>query len=193
MPTATLEQISQPTVQTFENPKQLRTELTRIASDLGKAAGSETVNRVAVFLQFVNVKPSVQETNNILMSVIPEQYRVKITDEEGFILQFSKRRPVPNVEGINLNLLTKWSAEQLQVVTFAVSMDGQMPVPMTATPVAPRTQLFNAACVSFDYNTVVSANTLRPEQQSFVLLEGLKQAARNQKQIGLNVDGFNDE
>ena len=61
----------------IEDVKRLNQELLAIITMLGKEPVSNSVNRVAFFMQFLAVEPNIVEANKAVMLVIPEPYRIK--------------------------------------------------------------------------------------------------------------------
>jgi len=187
-PTAAEIQSSQPALSLIEDTTQLRTELMQIATVLGKAVVPNTCIRVALFVHFVNVNPNVVEANKKLISIMPEQYRVRLTNEEEFALQINSPRPSLKFKDLRMNFISKWSVDRIQVLTISLPMGG---APAAAQPGigVPRAHEFIAAGVSFDCNNVPD-KSLSADQQSALLFEGLTFATKAQYDYGLKVEGF---
>jgi hypothetical protein len=124
------------------------------------------------------------------MSIIPDQYRPNLTDEETFILQINRPRVLPDVEQLRMNYITKWSAESIRVVTMVLPRDPAVGLaPNISSPTA---REFLAASFSLDINNVPTAQPLTSEQQSSLLLNGMTWAAETQRACGLNIEGFDN-
>lgn len=179
-----------PRLSVIEDSKEFHDELARIARMVGRDLVTHPILRVATFLQFVLIEANSTEANKALMSIVPEQYRITLGNEEEFILQLSRPRMSEKVEKLKLNLITKWSVERFQVVSLLISM-GAAP----QSGVAPQVTEFIAASVGFDNNNVpVSADKpLSNSQQSSLLLEGLAYTAMSMREGRLNMKGFENE
>lgn len=189
--TATPGQVLKMTVPLFDHPIELRDELKRIINFLGGSSLLKDASRVALFLQFLKLKPSHVEANKALMEVIPNQYGVTITDEEGFIFQINQPHMNRDFRNIKMNFITKWSAELFQVAAIPIPPFGlSAPAGMTLAPPKPTT--FIAASVVFDNNNIHSdsVRALNGKEQSALLQEALDAAVRKQQEIGLNIEGF---
>jgi hypothetical protein len=165
---------------------QFYTELKRIIKVLAEGIISSSISRVALGLQFVTVKPNSLEANKTLIQVMPQEYRMKVTNEEEFIFQVNRPRKSSEVESVKMNFITKWSVENVQVISMAALGVG---APMSGSPWIKN---FLAASVSFDNNTFADFATrpLTPGEQSQLLNESLAEASAMQKSFGLNIEGF---
>jgi len=174
----------------IDDTRQLHAELMRIIDALAKVTIPTSVSSVAFNVQFITVKPSVAETNQTLAAVLPDQYRIKLTDEQDFVLQINRPHPSRNVENITINCITKWSMERLQVLSIRAVPAGVISASIGMPNV--NVKQFIAASVRFDNNTVppVPPIPLTTGQQSSLLLEGLTEVAAMQRSIGLNIEGF---
>jgi hypothetical protein len=173
----------------IEDTGLLRAELLRVIDIVDRSAVLNSVVRVALGVQFLALKPSSAEANRVLTAHIPEQYGVKITDEEDFIFQINRPYPSRSAEGVKTNFITKWSVDRLQILTFAVSAGG--PTTSAQTPASgSQTAEFIAASVNFDINNVPAQTPLPNGQPAPLLREALIAVARMQQAIGLNVEGF---
>ena len=149
------------------------------------------VSHVALFLQFLNMKPSYVEANTALTKVIPAEYGIKITDEEGFIFQINRPHMNRQLQDIKMNFITKWSAEQFQVLAISIPALGvPAPAGMPWAPPPPKT--FIAASVVFDNNNIhpTSTRILSGKEQSALLQEALDEAVGEQQKLRLNVEGL---
>lgn len=182
-PTGTAE----PELVFIQDTDQLYTELKRIIKVLAEGIISSSISRIALGLQFVAVKRDSLEANKTLIQTMPQQYRMKVTNEEDFIFQVNRPRKSSKVESVKMNFITKWSVENVQVISMAALAGG---APMSAG--APWIKNFLAASVSFDNNTFAdfARRPLTPGEQSQLLDESLAEASVMQKSFGLNIEGF---
>jgi hypothetical protein len=188
--TAASSQEAQMTVALVDHPIELRDELKRIIDLLDEGLVSNSISRVALQLQFLNLKPSHAEANKAVTEIIPDPYGVTITDEEDFVFQINRPRMDEDFRDIRMNFLTKWSVEQFQVLTIPIAIGG---VPVAAGMVSPSLQAktFISASVVFDNNNTPTPNrTLTGKEQSALLHKAFDAAVEMQKKIGLNVEGF---
>ncbi len=147
----------------------------------------QLAGRVALSVAFVALKPSSAEANKTLTSVIPDQYGVKLRNEEDFIFQINQPYSSRSVDGVTMNSLTKWSVERLQILTIALPV--RMAAPSQASSAATRqTEQFIAANVHFDINNVPKETPVR--QPVTLLREALNAVAQMQQAIGLKIEGF---
>jgi hypothetical protein len=177
------------TLALIDHPIELRDELMRIINFLGGSFPLNDISRVALSLQFFNLKQSHTEANRALTEVIPKQYGLTITDEEGLVFQINQPRMNREFQDIRLNFITKWSVEQIQVLTIAVPAGG-VPVQagMTWGPV--QAKVVTAASVVFDNNStpLIPVRHLTSKEQSALLQEALDVAVQKQQEIGLNIE-----
>jgi hypothetical protein len=126
-----------------------------------------------------------EEANHILTGILPNRYRVGISNEEDFVLQINQPRTSAEVEGVRMNYLTKWSTLRFQVLNVSIAMG----VAGVAMPTQ-ETQEFIAAGLTFDNNNKPVNVPLTREQQSSLLSEGLRASEEMQRTIGLRFEGF---
>jgi hypothetical protein len=181
----------QPSVNLIEDGSRLHAELRRIIGAIGQGVVSDLVIRVGLNFQFLAVKPSSAEANSALTTTIPDQYGVRITDEEDFIFQINRPYTSRAVASIKMNSITKWSVDRLLVFTATIPMSWAPTSALaTAGPATPQAAAFIAASVVFDNNNVPTETQLSRNQQSSLLREALTAAVQMQQDIGLNVEGF---
>ena len=193
---------NKPTLQLIENTEQLHTELQRITTVLANGDIQTSAIGVALYLQFVAPQPGFEEANSEIMTIIPEQYRTTLTNEEGFVFQINRPHTSSQLPNIRMNFVTKWSVERAQVVTFSLPTQGgpiinqqQMPMPNSSQqqmPIPSSTEFIMPSIV-FDFNNspYLPDTNLTSEQQSLLLLEGLSRIDQTQHELGLNFSGFN--
>jgi len=177
----------QMTLNLIDHPIELRDELKRITNYFSSSV-LDLFSRVALNLQFLNLKPTNVEANKALTEVIPDRYGVTITDEEAFVFQINQPNKSSEFKDITMNFITKWSVEQFQVLTISIPPSGVPVQPLTL----PQPKTVIAASVSFDNNNTPSTpvRALTRDEQSALLQEVWDNAARKQLEIGLNIEGF---
>ncbi len=173
----------------IEDTALLRAELSRIIDIVDQNPVLNSVIRVALGVQFLALKPTSAEANAVLIASIPEQYGVKITDEEDFIFQINRPYTSRSAGGIKTNFITKWSVDRLQILTFALQAGGPITSGQTMAS-GSQTAQFIAASVNFDVNNVQTASLLPSGQPASLLREALVAVAQMQQGIGLNIEGF---
>ena len=177
------------TFRLIEDTRQFHTELVRLIKFIGAGVvGSASVNRVGIFLHFVQLAADIQEANKLLTAVMPDQYRVRITDEEDFVFQINRPQASLGVEGVKMNYLVKWSVDRFQVFNFAIPTGASVTGSQSILP--PPSHQFIAASVTFDHNNVPAASPLVGKQQSSLLSEGLRTSEEMQQSISLGIEGF---
>jgi hypothetical protein len=187
-PSQNVAQVSLPLI---EDAGQFHSELLGIVDAIREGAVSARVARVALSVQFLILKPSFADANRALATTIPDQYGVRITNEEDFIFQINQPYTSHMVDDIKMNSIRKWSVERHQLLTFLFSL-GAAPTPVSVdrTSAKPQIEEFIAGSVTFDNNNVPKENPFSGEQQSSLLLEALAAVEEVQRSIGLNVEGF---
>jgi hypothetical protein len=173
----------------IEDTALLHTELSRIIDVVDQSAALSSVVRVALGIQFLALKPSSVEANVVLTASIPKQYGIRITDEEDLIFQINRPYISRGAEGVKTNFITKWSVDQLQILTFALQVGGSI-TPAQAAASGSQTVQFIAASVNFDVNNVQTASPLPNGRPALLLREALTTVAQTQQAIGLNIEGF---
>src|SRR5207248_1561787 len=103
--------------------------------------------RAATYVQIISLETNSTEANKVLMSIVPEQYRIALSSEEEFILQVNRPRMSEQVDKLRLNLITKWSVETFQVISLAVAADVSAPTVAPQASVMPQVANFVAASV----------------------------------------------
>lgn len=177
----------QMTLNLIDHPIELRHELKRIINYFDTSV-SDLFSRVALNLQFLNLKPSTIEANKALTEVIPDRYGVTITDEEAFVFQINQPHKNSKFQNITMNFITKWSVEQFQVLTISIPPSGVPVQPLTL----PQPKTVIAASVLFDNNNAppTPVRALTRDEQSALLQEVSENEAQKQLEIGLNIEGF---
>jgi hypothetical protein len=175
----------------IEDSESFATELFRIADLIGRQFTDAPILRVATFAQFLCPGDSNASANKTLTEVIPDPYRIRLDEETDFILQVNTPRPSKQLPKLQMNLITKWSVDRLQVVTMLVPF-GAGTLPGTQGSVSPHVTEFIAASVSFDNNNapVTADQPLTSEMQAALLREGLDATAASLNLGGLKISGF---
>jgi hypothetical protein len=96
----------------IEDTIQLRNELERIISAIGKGAIINPIVRVGVFLNFIILAPNFLEANKILLGSMPSMYRPGIADEEDFSFQINRSRAINEIDNVTMNFITRWSVNR---------------------------------------------------------------------------------
>jgi hypothetical protein len=117
-------------------------------------------DRVAVVAQQLSVAQSYSDANGALSAVIPSAYRIPLSDEEGFALQFGRPHDVPSIPGLTVGLVNKWSTEQLQVVQFAIAQAMQNDGQIAPAQFVPQIVRYTCASVTVEANTGASEQAL---------------------------------
>jgi hypothetical protein len=173
----------------IEDTNQFHAELVRLVNFIGSGGGiANTVSRVGINLHFLTLIANIEEANKVLTTVMPEQYRPRIKDEEDFIFQINRPHTSREVEGVRINYVTKWSIDRFQM--FNITINVNIPVIDSRGVPSQKGEEFIAASVVFDHNNVPVNFSLDGKQQSSLLLESLTAAKEMQREIGLNVEGF---
>jgi hypothetical protein len=170
----------------IEDLGQLQTDLLRIIEAVGRGVVSESVSRVAVNTQFVRPEASSADANKTIMQTIPEQYRMRLTDEEEFIFRINRLKMSSELPHIKMNFLTTWSVERFQVLALSIVLPGTPIAAPQSILSQQQTSATLAASVLFDNNNVPATTPLTSKQQSTLLLEGLHAIAKAQNEMGLN-------
>ncbi len=171
----------------IEDTTQLHAELVRLIESIDGFVVTNSVSRVGLALHFLTVTSGIEEANKVLVSVMPNQYRVGITNEEDFIFQINRPRMSRDVKRIRLNYVTKWNVDRFQV--FKVAIAPNAPV-VDSRDIPSQQGEFVAASVVFDSNNVLAVTPLDGKEQSSLLMECLTSAKEMQRAFGLNVEGF---
>ena len=175
-------------VAVIEDSTELQKQLAQVIDVLGKGAISNPIARVALYLQFLTTTDNFAKANEAITSVLPEQYRLKLADdEEDFVFQINRPQMSKQVQGIKLNVLTKWSVERIQVFTILVPAPG-----VPAQPISlPSQRIFISPSVVFDNSTPAEErHNFGATQISSLLMDAFTLVSEAQKQVGLNIAGF---
>jgi hypothetical protein len=177
----------QTTFPLFEDVSAVYSELDRIIGEIETTSILGSINRVALSVQFLAVKENVIEANKILVASMPEEYGVRLTDEEDVIFQVNRPSMVPDLdESSRVNKIIKWSVARLQVVVITFMSPGQLSASGSSPSAIPNTRDFIAADVTFDINSaIVSPQLLTQQQQASILRAALKTTMELQNTLGL--------
>lgn len=108
----------------IQDSQLLRFVMEKAIDSIGVAVKGAKVSRLATYLQIGQEVTSSAEGNRILIDALPEAYKVRLDDEEDFILQINRPSTTSGEEPQRLNLIIKWSVDRVQVLTF---LAGQNP------------------------------------------------------------------
>jgi hypothetical protein len=159
----------------IEDTTQLHGELSHIIRAIGEGLISDLVARVAVFVQFVMPASTSEEANKILLASMPQAYRMGVTNEEDFVFQVNRPVRLNNIDNLRMNVVTKWSAELIQIIIGSPPTVGQQ---------------FIVASVTFDHNNVPSIAPISSDKQAALLTEGLLKVANLRRDYDMNIAGF---
>jgi hypothetical protein len=191
LPASNPDEIGSTSLVLIEDTNQFHSELKHLIDVISRGQVSDSASRVAISVQFVNLQSSVVEANRAVAKVLPDPYRLKLTDEQDFVLQINRPHPSRKVESVKMNFLTRWSTERLQVMSMAISSAGLSISPSKGVQPDVKASEFLAASLGFDHNNAPDpSKPLNGSQQSSLLAEGLDAIESVQKEIGLNVRGF---
>jgi len=173
----------------IEDAEQFVSELRRLATVLSTALVKSTISRIATYVKFVSLEETNAAANKAVLKITPQRFQVGLEDEQEFVLQINQPRSSERFEGLQLNLITKWTVERYQILSFVVPMGGG-PMPAQPQAPAPQSSEFIAASVAMDFNNVPVDKVLSHDEQSSLLLEGLTQTSQTMRECGLDIKGF---
>src|SRR5208337_4113147 len=103
-----------------------------------------------------------ETANRLIMSALPERYRLALSNEADFILQINHPQTSGVVDNLQLNLIDKWAVERFRIISMGASMG------------PPGIKESLVATVLFDYNNIPEPAVLSPDEQSKLLLEAFQ-------------------
>jgi hypothetical protein len=173
----------------IEQAEKVTAELTRMIAAIGRGAISLDALRVALFVHLLARAKDHEQANSVLMKTIP--YGLRISNEEDMILQINHPYRSRQLQGVEMNSITKWSVDRFQVMTISISGDGPTgPTLAGGHASQPQIQERLAASVTFDINNRAVQAPLTSGHQASLLLEALDTVSRTQREIGLNLEGL---
>jgi hypothetical protein len=172
-----------PSFPLIENSPKLRHELDHLIQVLNENPSVIPTARVALAVQFTQVCRTYREANEAVTSALPEALRVRLSEERDFILQVNRIQDRTPTQDLTMNFITKWSVEQVQILTVTVAPGG--PAGITS----PTVEFLNAT-VLCDNNNVQASRMLSKEEQVSTLREALQGAVRQVQSCNLKVEGF---
>jgi hypothetical protein len=140
-----------------------------------------TVNRAGCFAQFAVATENYREANNLIRTILPSEYAVKLSDEEDFVLQVNHPRQVGERK---MNFITKWAVERLQVLSLQVT-----PGMGQASALGQLVSEHIVGTVSFD-NSNSPIGLLSKEDLVSILDEALSGISDGQRKAQLDLEGF---
>ena len=176
-------------LQVIDDSARLYAELVSLIAATGRGLTAVPMTRIALYVHFITLLPSMPEANRLISGILPPRYRLSLEDEEDFVLQVNRPRPAAQAAGLRMNYITKWSVDRFQLFALAMPV-GATPgtMPNFGTPVPQQYEQFGASIV-FDNNNV-PGSPLPADQQRGLLSGALSNAVEEQKKLGLNVAGF---
>jgi len=141
-----------------------------------------TIGRVASFTQVTDIEADRASANKIISRVLPAPFTGALTDERDFTLQLNKPAKSQSVDGIEMNYLTRWSVDVIQLLTLNIAT--QVEQGNNASPSAMHSVAsFTAANISFDFNNAQVERALTDQEQSLLLTETVAKAEGNFREI----------
>lgn len=167
-----------PALPLIQDRQALYSELTSITEFARDGFDYAPVVRVAFHLQLLSPQSDIVQANRVLLSALPERYKVRLTNQEDFLLQVNEPYRSDST-GLKINCVTKWSIETFRIVGVPTGGDAQIEV----TQIAPS--------VLFDFNSArVSDESLSSEQRYNILREALQVVGERQASMGIHDEGF---
>jgi hypothetical protein len=171
------------TIPAIADPKALHQELKRISETISNDS-SFAAHRVACVVQFACTCANFEEANKIICSALPQKYHVNLDKEEDFILQVNRLARLS--EGVDMNFITKWAVERVQVVSLPVTGAGAIG-PQLGEPLV---KSLIAATILFDNSNRPSGEPLSKADRSAILIAALQKISEGRLESKLNVEGF---
>ncbi len=152
------------TIFQIEDAAAFRSELDRIIKTTSKATDWASFNRIAINIQIQTQQPNISAANAALVDVIPQKYKVPITDEEDFALQINRPYVSSRVAGIRMNTITRWSVDRLRLLNLQIGPGNIMA--LQGANQASTFLDFDTASVSIDVNSNPTEKPILPTQQN---------------------------
>jgi hypothetical protein len=172
----------------IEDARLFHGELLHVCNVVADISLNVTINRVACAVQIGSGAPDFETANKLIMSALPERYRLALSDETDFILQINHPRNSTALAELRINLITKWSSERVQTITIdrwaSQGAIGQAPTG------APMLKEYLVATVLFDHNNSPAPRVISTEEQSRVLIEAFSAVSDTQRDCNLAIEGF---
>lgn len=176
--------------QLIEEAEQLHQAFAQVIKAIRQERLSIKASRLAIATQFASIEEDVRSANQALTATIPDQYGVKLADEDDVIFQVNNPFESKQLAPTKLNLIQNWSVVRFQVVSVAVPTPiGNVGDQMGTVPVTEVGQQIGAS-VSFEVNNPPGSQVLSIPQQCELLNEGLERIGARQRELGLSVKGF---
>jgi hypothetical protein len=157
----------------IEDPAQLKSGLQRIIGSIVAGAIEIPAARVAVFLQLTKLVKDIREGNEVISQTLPPGYVLPLHRESDVILQINQPQDSAVVPNLRLNFVTRWSLDNMKVLTLPIGAPGGETLAAPAT-IAPFLTDFTAVNIVFDNNTVPRETPLGKEESSKGLQELLE-------------------
>jgi hypothetical protein len=167
----------------------LRSELQKVVEVIrhGLPNGAEVL-RVAFTLQLQSSEPNLIEANKTVVATLPDDYRVKIMDEEDFILQINHPYISSTVANEKVNFVKRWSVDRFRVLNF--QFVGSAHTGAHAAAENTDLQDFTAAGMVLDINSLFTGSPISSENQFELLGEALSIVGRVLKADPIAIKGF---
>jgi hypothetical protein len=172
----------------IEDARLFHEELLHVCSVVAHISLNVAVSRVACAVQFGSEAPDFEAANKLIMSALPERYRLALSDEADFILQINHPRNSAALDELRINLIRRWSVERMQTLTIGASAN--LGVIGLAPSSAPMIKEFLVAAVLFDHNNIPAPRAISAEEQSRVLIETFRAVSDAQRDCNLAIEGF---
>jgi hypothetical protein len=166
-----------------DRPESLRKEMSHLITISGESELNFPAVRLACAVQFASVASTTAEANQDMSSVLPAGYRLRLSDEEDFVLQINRPR---QGKKIKMNYVTKWAVEKTQILTF-------LNVGAAATAGSSLEQFvteFVLASISIDNSSIPSTTLLSKEDIPTILAEALDGISQGLAESTIKIEGF---
>jgi hypothetical protein len=169
-------------------------ELKKLIGIIGTDTGWGPMIRVALNVQFQVQRQNFVEANNTLVAILPDKYKVGISDEEDFVLQVNDVYASRAVERIKMNCIKKWSVDRFQVVAFGLQSTGGIIRPQVNTvPNSPDIPQFITSSVMLDINSIPTSEPISSKNQAALIDEAFTRTAQELRNTALEVRGFQND
>jgi len=162
----------------IEDGRSFHGELLQLCNAIAEISLNVAVNRVACVVQFGSEAPDLETANKLIMSALPNRYRIALSNEADFILQINHLQTSGIVDKLQLNLINKWAVERARIITMGTSI-GQ-----------PAIKELLVATVLFDHNNNPESGVLTADEQSRLLVEAFQSMSNSLRDCNLIIEGF---
>src|SRR5262249_34849728 len=106
------------TISVIEDAGKLKQELVRLIEAAVAVHQKTITNRVGMIISFGRSAETFVEANASITTVLPQRFNLPLTNEQDFLLQVNRPRPSTVSSDIQINLISKWAVERVQLLTF---------------------------------------------------------------------------